>query len=200
MRTALWSAGALAAVGFASLAAMSGKALMTAMLALALAAMCALKGHGGGGGGGGGLSGGYGKTSHYEIITKPAIYEHDHLVHGAAYSSAPYSYARHLSTDEAGGGGLQNGVGLAGGVNVGSSGGGGGGGGVGGAFHVGGRGVPASPPQHVSIVHAAPASQDRDPGQQHNAAAEDGEDDGTVLGQASYPLAPIAYIPTTNNA
>lgn len=100
MHAALWSAGTLAAIGFAALAAMSGKALMTAMLALVLAAICALRGHGGGGGGGGG-----GKTSHYEIITKPAIYDHDHLVHGASYSSAPYSYARHLNMDDGGGGG-----------------------------------------------------------------------------------------------
>jgi len=103
MQMALWSAGTLAAIAIASLAAMSGKALMTAMLALALAAACAFRGHQ--------QQGGQysGKTSHYEIITKPAVYEHDHLVHGAAaYSAAPYSYARHLTADEGdddGGGG-----------------------------------------------------------------------------------------------
>lgn len=145
MKAALWSAGTLAAIGFASLAAMSGKALLTAMLALALAAMCALKGHGHGGGGGGG---GYGKTSHYEIITKPAIYDHDHLVHGATYSSAPYSYARHLTMDEGGPGGSSvysvSGGGGGGGYSVGGlSGSGGGGGGLGGsgpggAYNIGG--------------------------------------------------------------
>nr|XP_018909761.1 PREDICTED: uncharacterized protein LOC109038943 [Bemisia tabaci] len=81
---AMWSAGTLAAVGFSALAAMSGKALMTSMIALLLAAMSAFKHHGGG------------KTSHYEIITKPAHYhDHDHL-HSASYTGAPYSYARHL--------------------------------------------------------------------------------------------------------
>lgn len=170
MHAALWSAGTLAAIAFASLAAMSGKALMTAMLALVLAAVCALKGHGGGGGGGGG--GGYGKTSHYEIITKPAIYDHEHLMHGASYSSAPYSYARHLTMDENGG-----------------------------AYHPIGRGPPPQP-QRVSVVHAAPAApaavQSNDatgPGQQ--AGDEDADDEASV-GRLSFPLAPIAYIPTNN--
>ncbi|XP_026813341.1 uncharacterized protein LOC113553940 [Rhopalosiphum maidis] len=169
MKAAMWSAGTLAAIAFASLAAMSGKALMTAMLALVLAAVCALKGHGGGGGGG---SGGYGKTSHYEIITKPAIYDHEHLVHGASYSSAPYSYARHLNMDENGG-----------------------------THHPIGRGPPPQP-QRVSVVHAAPAApapaQSNDasgPGQQ--AGEEDADDEATV-GRLSYPLAPVAYIPTNN--
>ncbi|XP_022178677.1 uncharacterized protein LOC111039454 isoform X2 [Myzus persicae] len=169
MKAALWSAGTLAAIAFASLAAMSGKALMTAMLALVLAAVCALKGHGGGGGGGGG--GGYGKTSHYEIITKPAIYDHEHLVHGASYSSAPYSYARHLTMDENGG-----------------------------THHPVGRGP--LQPQRVSVVHAAPAApanaQSGDasgPGQQ---AGDDDADDEASVGRLSYPLAPIAYIPTNN--
>ncbi|XP_050534135.1 uncharacterized protein LOC126901594 [Daktulosphaira vitifoliae] len=99
MHAALWSAGTLAAIGFAALAALSGKALMTAMLALVLAAISAMRGQGGGMGGGGWG----GKTSHYEIITKPAaVYDHDHLVHGATYSSAPYSYARHLIMEEGG--------------------------------------------------------------------------------------------------
>ncbi|XP_060842197.1 uncharacterized protein LOC132922617 [Rhopalosiphum padi] len=169
MKAAMWSAGTLAAIAFASLAAMSGKALMTAMLALVLAAVCALKGHGGGGGGGGG---GYGKTSHYEIITKPAIYDHEHLVHGASYSSAPYSYARHLTMDENGG-----------------------------THHPIGRGPPPQP-QRISVVHAAPAApasaQSNDasgPGQQ--AGEEDADDEATV-GRLSYPLAPVAYIPTNN--
>lgn len=126
---ALWSAGTLAAIGFMSLAAMSGKALMTALLALILAAACALRGQGGGGGGGAsGAS--LGKTSHYEIITKPAIYDNEHLVHGASYSSsAPYNYARHMQANDEG------------------------------PYHVGGRGGPVpSQPQRVSIVHAEPVT------------------------------------------
>lgn len=169
MKAALWSAGTLAAIAFASLAAMSGKALMTAMLALVLAAVCALKGHGGGGGGGGG----YGKTSHYEIITKPAIYDHEHLVHGASYSSAPYSYARHLTMDENGG-----------------------------THHPIGRGPPQA--QRISVVHAAPAApaniqsggESSGPGGQQ-AGDEDADDEASV-GRLSYPLAPVAYIPTNN--
>lgn len=165
MQMALWSAGTLAAIGFASLAAMSGKALMTAMLALALAAMCAFKGHGGGGGGGGSA-----KTSHYEIITKPAIYDHDHLVHGTAYSSAPYNYARHLSTDgstyHVGGRGHPP------------------------PMHVGRIIVTAaaaadadsSSPDQLSLV-AAPARED-----------DDGDDAGNV-NPPPYPLSPVAYIP-----
>lgn len=179
MHAALWSAGTLAAIAFAALAAMSGKALMTAMLALVLAAVCALKGHGGGGGGGGG----YGKTSHYEIITKPAIYDHDHLVHGASYSSAPYSYARHLTMDEGGGGG--------------------------GPYHLQGHVRMGQPPQRVTVVHAAPAaavhtssSDDSGPSGPGRPASggsgdEDVDDEATV-GHLSYPLAPIAYIPTNN--
>lgn len=168
---AQWAAGTLAAVGFTSLAAMSGKALMTAMLALLLAAMCALKGHGGGGGGGGGS---HGKTSHYEIITKPAIYDHDHLVHGSSFSSSPYSYARQLQTTDEG------------------------------PYYVGSRGGPVeSPPRHVSIVHAYPAvtSSTADGGQPTGhgrpvSSAED-NDDGTMAGgRPPYPLSPITYIPT----
>lgn len=171
MQMALWSAGTLAAIGFASLAAMSGKALMTAMLALALAAMCALRGHGGGGGGGGS-----GKTSHYEIITKPAIYDHDHLVHGAAaYSSAPYNYARHLSSD-------------------------------GSTYHVGGRGhPPPMHVGRIIVTNAAAAAAAADssgPGQLSQVAAptsgdDDGEDEENVS-PLPYPLSPVAYIPTNN--
>ncbi|XP_025195156.1 uncharacterized protein LOC112594548 [Melanaphis sacchari] len=169
MKAAMWSAGTLAAIAFASLAAMSGKALMTAMLALVLAAVCALKGHGGGGGGGGG---GYGKTSHYEIITKPAIYDHEHLVHGASYSSAPYSYARHLTMDENGG-----------------------------THHPIGRGPPQA--QRVSVVHAAPAVsaavvQPNDASGTGEQAGEEDADDEATVGRLSYPLAPVAYIPTNN--
>ncbi|XP_050066723.1 uncharacterized protein LOC114131132 [Aphis gossypii] len=169
MKAALWSAGTLAAIAFASLAAMSGKALMTAMLALVLAAVCALKGHGGGGGGGGG----YGKTSHYEIITKPAIYDHEHLVHGASYSSAPYSYARHLTMDENGG-----------------------------THHPIGRGPPQ--PQRISVVHAAPAapaniqSGGETSGLGGQQAGDEDADDEASVGRLSYPLAPVAYIPTNN--
>lgn len=193
----MWSAGTLAAISFASLAAMSGKALMTAMLALALAAACALKGHGGGGGGGGS-----GKTSHYEIITKPAMYEHDHVVHGAAYSSAPFSYARHLTMEAAAGGGR--------------------------AYHLGaGRG----PPQRVSIVHAAPAGPFIGGGHGHRSTNVDddglsagptgpdipdsppppslppaattgdelyADDESNENDPSSYPLSPITYIPTNN--
>lgn len=166
---ALWSAGTLAAIGFASLAAMSGKALMTAMLALALAAMCALRGHGGHGGGSA-------KTSHYEIITKPAIYDHDHLVHGAAYSSAPYNYARHLSTDENGG-----------------------------TYRVSGHGHPPPMHVGHIIAAAAAASDSSGLGQpspvatpvRGNDGSDDDDDNGNV-GPPPYPLAPIAYIPTNN--
>lgn len=45
---AMMAAGSMAALGMAGLAALSGKALMTAMLAMALAAAGAFKGHGGG--------------------------------------------------------------------------------------------------------------------------------------------------------
>ncbi|XP_026678483.1 uncharacterized protein LOC113466905 [Diaphorina citri] len=94
---AIWSAGTLAALGFAMLAALSGKALVTSILALGLAAICAFKGHGHGHGGYGNY--GYGKTSHYEIITKPAHYhDHEHL-HSTSLAAAasPYaSYARQL--------------------------------------------------------------------------------------------------------
>lgn len=186
MHAALWSAGTLAAIAFAALAAMSGKALMTAMLALVLAAVCALKGQGGGGGGGGG---GYGKTSHYEIITKPAIYDHDHLVHGASYSSAPYSYARHLTMDEGGA-----------------------------AYHLQGHVHVDQPPHRVTVVHAAPAaaihsstssssssssssSDDSPSGPGHHASGSTGDedaDDEATVGHLSYPLSPIAYIPTNN--
>jgi len=145
------------------------------------------------GGGGGGGSAGYGKTSHYEIITKPAVYDHDHLVHGATYSSAPYGYARHLTMDEGG---------PPGGVFV-------------GAYH-GGRGVhsPQLPPRHVSVVHAAAHTgggggggggglpSDDDPstgpgGLQTSPAADDGDEEASN-GHASYPLSPIAYMPTNN--
>lgn len=164
MQMALWSAGTLAAIGFASLAAMSGKALMTAMLALALAAICALRGQGGGGGGNG-------KTSHYEIITKPAIYEHDHLVHGAAYSSAPYNYARHLSMDgstyHVGGRGHSP------------------------PMHVGriiattATAVDSPSPDQQSLV-ATPARGDND------------DDDEGNVSPPPYPLSPVAYMPTND--
>ncbi|KAL1450126.1 hypothetical protein WDU94_002577 [Cyamophila willieti] len=97
---AIWSAGTLAALAFAALAALSGKALITSILALMLAAMCAFKGQHGHGGGYGNY--GYGKTSHYEIITKPAHYhDHEHL-HSTSLAAAasPYAnYARQLVTD-----------------------------------------------------------------------------------------------------
>ncbi|BES96135.1 Protein of unknown function (DUF1676) [Nesidiocoris tenuis] len=60
---ALWAAGSVAAVGMAALAAMSGKALMTSMLALMLAGAGALRGGGGGSSGGG--HGGCGKETQY---------------------------------------------------------------------------------------------------------------------------------------
>lgn len=50
----MWAAGTMAAVGMAALAAVSGKAMMTSMLALMLAAAGALRGQGGGNDGGGG--------------------------------------------------------------------------------------------------------------------------------------------------
>ncbi|KAG8328171.1 hypothetical protein J6590_000828 [Homalodisca vitripennis] len=46
---AMWAAGTMAAVGMAALAAVSGKAMMTSMLALMMAAAGALRGSGGGG-------------------------------------------------------------------------------------------------------------------------------------------------------
>lgn len=64
----IWSAGVLAALGFAAVAAVAGKALMASILALMVSAMSTLRG----GGGGAGLAG-Y-KSAHYEIISKPVHY------------------------------------------------------------------------------------------------------------------------------
>lgn len=66
----LFSGGTLLALAMSALAALAGKALMTALLSLLLSALAALRGSGGGGGGG--------KTT-YEIITKPVVsHEHSH--------------------------------------------------------------------------------------------------------------------------
>lgn len=96
----LWSAGALAAVGMAALAAVAGKALMASLMALMLAGMTVLRGGGGGGGGGG-------HSSHVEIIKAPAHlelapaahfeagahgYEQDHY-----YTAPGYEYGRKLN-------------------------------------------------------------------------------------------------------
>lgn len=101
----LWSAGALAAVGFASLAAVAGKAMMASLMALMLAGMTALRGNGGGGGDGGGS-----KYSNVEIIKAPAHYElapaphyegghafeHDHY-YTAPAGAAAYEYGRMMT-------------------------------------------------------------------------------------------------------
>lgn len=64
----LITGGSMLALALSGLAAMAGKAMMTALMAMMMALICLLKGHGGGGGGGG--SGG-GKSSHYEVIAHP---------------------------------------------------------------------------------------------------------------------------------
>lgn len=85
----LYTAGTLAAAGFATLAAVAGKALMASLLALMLSVLGAMKG-----------GGGHGKHAHYEIITKPhsAHYQTSapaHYYTNDHYNTAPsYDYAR----------------------------------------------------------------------------------------------------------
>lgn len=92
MTAGLFSGGTLMAVGMSALAALAGKALMTALLSLMLSALAAMRG--------GGDSGGGGKTT-YEIIAKPIVThahthssEVQHEVHGGHHHA--YAYARSL--------------------------------------------------------------------------------------------------------
>ncbi|KAK9502077.1 hypothetical protein O3M35_012680 [Rhynocoris fuscipes] len=68
---ALWAAGSVAAVGLSVLAAISGKALMTSLLALMLAGTGAMRGGGAMGGGGGGGNGG---------CKSAAVYDHGRTI------------------------------------------------------------------------------------------------------------------------
>lgn len=83
---AMMVAGTLLPIKLGALAIMSGKALMTSMLALMLAAILALKKLTSGGGGGGGHSGHTGTT--YEVINVPSAGAHGRslsLAHDLAY-------------------------------------------------------------------------------------------------------------------
>lgn len=92
MTAGLFSGGTLMAVGMSALAALAGKALMTALLSLMLSALAAMRG--------GGSSGGSSKTT-YEIVAKPIVThahthssEVQHEVHGGHHHA--YAYARSL--------------------------------------------------------------------------------------------------------
>lgn len=90
MHAAVWSAAMLAALAFAALAALAGKAMLTGALALVLSLVCLLKGCGHGH-----------RASHYEIITKPAhMHDVEHVGYASALGSSPYAgYARQLLQD-----------------------------------------------------------------------------------------------------
>ncbi|RZF48337.1 hypothetical protein LSTR_LSTR010300 [Laodelphax striatellus] len=104
----LWSSGMLAALGFAAMAAVTGKALMAALLALAVSAFTAIRGSSSAAA----SPAGY-KAAHYEIIAKPVhyaappvsvpasapahYYDHDHL-HSTSYAPG-YDYARQLESN-----------------------------------------------------------------------------------------------------
>ncbi|KAG8328195.1 hypothetical protein J6590_000852 [Homalodisca vitripennis] len=101
MTAGLFSGGTLMAVGMSALAALAGKALMTALLSLMLSAMAALRG--------GGDSGH--KSTTYEIITKPVVshahthsseIQHEHGNHHA------YAYGRSMESHPVYTGGLKS--------------------------------------------------------------------------------------------
>lgn len=83
---AMMVAGTLLPIKLGALAMMSGKALMTSLLALMLSAILALKKLASGGGGGGG-------STTYEVINVPAPSGHGahgrSLAHGLAYGLPP---------------------------------------------------------------------------------------------------------------
>ncbi|XP_039299819.1 uncharacterized protein LOC120355468 isoform X2 [Nilaparvata lugens] len=105
----LWSSGMLAALGFAAMAAVTGKALMAALLALAVSAFTAIRGSSAAAAA---SPAGY-KAAHYEIIAKPVhyaappvpvpasapahYYDHDHI-HSTSYAPG-YDYARQLESN-----------------------------------------------------------------------------------------------------
>lgn len=85
----LFSGGTLMALGLSALAALAGKALMTALLSLALSGFAAFKGSGDSGH----------KSTTYEIITKPVVtHAHTHSAevqheHGGHHA---YAYGRSM--------------------------------------------------------------------------------------------------------
>ncbi|CRK87107.1 CLUMA_CG000852, isoform A [Clunio marinus] len=90
---AMMMKGAMMAMGLGAVAALAGKALLTAMMALTLAAIAGLKSLGGGGG----------KSTTYEIISKP-VYSHSH-------SHSQSSHGGHGGSHEEGHGGGYGGYG-----------------------------------------------------------------------------------------
>lgn len=99
-----YAIGTVAAVGFALLAALCGKALMASMLALALSALVALRAGGPGFGAAASFASPSGRVTQYEIISKPAVayatapahyYDHEHHHHSSVAHTAPtYTYGK----------------------------------------------------------------------------------------------------------